>query len=163
MVNHIRTLLLNKASSECDGVSNRFYIDKSFKPVDLKGEIRLARERLYLGCGTVYDDIKRTNELFSLVDRVDFRKHTGFYDTRVSVENYNKDDSGADPIDVQALLAGTRDSILFRLTDSEIINEELLNIKKLADAVPDGYAAVSARILALVLQIEAVRISQNGG
>ena len=161
MVNHIKTLLLNKSAEDCSKAPNRFYISSSFVPVALQGELALAWERLYSGCDTVEDMIDRTDALYSIVNRVDFKEHVHFYDDRTT-QPLNQVSMYPHVDFVQIFLDGTRSEILFRPTGIDALDAELLKLKDLANSIPDGHASVAAKILAYVLQVEARMEDRDG-
>jgi len=160
MVNHIKTLLLNRMYSDIEGLDGEFYIDEKFVPLSIPARLGdIIENRLFAGAG-IKGRLDIVNSICRMLDRVDFARFVTFYDKRVTPL---PDDYKYVQVSVNSIEPSVASRVLFAKTGFDDIDSMLDVLERIGVVSLDGNSTEVSCLLALVAQLEAVRRSRDGG
>ena len=160
MVNHIKTLLLNRMYSDIEGLEGEFYIEESFVPLSVPPRLGdILENRLFAGAG-ISGRLDIVNSIYRMLERVDFARFVTFYDKRVTPL---PDDYKYVSVAGNSIVSSVTTRVLFAKTGFDDIDSMLDELERVGIGTLDGNSAEVSCLLALVAQLEAVRRSRDGG
>lgn len=160
MVNHIKTLLLNRMYSDIEGLDGEFYIDEKFVPLSIPARLGdIIENRLFAGAG-IKGRLDIVNSICRMLDRVDFARFVTFYDKRVTPL---PDDYKYVQVSGNSIESSVTSRVLFAKTGFDDIDSMLDELERIGVGSLDGNSTEVSCLLALVAQLEAVRRSRDGG
>ena len=171
MINHLRTLLLNRSFVEVSSFygedSVPWYIDPHFNKVVVPAVLDpvysvISKDDLH----DIDDSMRRVDVLMVILSLADMSFATSFFDKRETVDTgivsgvrdlYRKMDKGVQELESGILSAATISTGLFAPSGDKTVDSLLSKLKTLAESSYESVVRVASIVLAYAVQLELIR------
>ena len=159
MVNHIKTLLLNRPFGDVDGVFGCFYVDPSFFSLNMAPSFGSIYDRIVGRNQPVEDQVAKVNSLYLRLSLIDMNEFVAFFDKRTTPDPLNYKYV---PVDLSSFDDASVSSLVFSKTGLDDIDSCIVKLKNLYDSSNDGVVSEVCGLLAYVFHLEALRRRRDG-